>query len=390
MNIINKVDYPFELGKNAQLAFDTLMMRPTKGIAQYYVHLMDRHEIEHFAGMPYGSYDKDIENVYLTSHKKTGTCFIDQYIPENSLIVNDCELADMMKNAPSTGAENFVRDGIVINSPEAVAEHLERVKFPENIAWAKSLDEPAVAKKTADEFIQAEFALQKKFGKDILKVPYDAFRIPGYRYTEYGYVNYFSAYALYEDVIERDFKLIADAAEKHNRILAKAIIDANLIPIIRLDCDMAGTRGTMTDIKSLDRIWFPHLERAIKPAIDAGFRLIWHSDGNLMEMYPRLLEVGISGFEGFQYEHGMDYPKICKMKDRDGNPVQIWAGVSVSKTLPFGTPEDVRRELKWLVDEGPKTGLILSVSSSVTPGTPRRNLEALFDGLEYYREHGRD
>ena len=60
-------------------------------------------------------------------------------------------------------------------------------------------------------------------------------------------------------------------------------------------------------------------------------------DGNLMRLVPRLLECGINGFQGFQYEDGMDYLKICAMKARDGTDLIIMAGVSVTRTLPLGT-----------------------------------------------------
>jgi uroporphyrinogen decarboxylase len=105
---------------------------------------------------------------------------------------------------------------------------------------------------------------------------------------------------------------------------------------------------------------------------------------------PRLIEVGLKGFQGFQYEHGMDYPRICRLRARDGDELFIVAGVSVSTTLPFGTPDDVRRELRWLVEHGPRTGLALGCSSSVTPGVPWENIQALLEGLAYYREHGRE
>jgi uroporphyrinogen-III decarboxylase len=55
----------------------------------------------------------------------------------------------------------------------------------------------------------------------------------------------------------------------------------------------------------------------------------------------------------------------------------------------MGTPDDVRRELKWLVEEGPRTGLFLGPSSSITPGVPWENLAALVEGLAYYRKKGR-
>lgn len=108
-----------------------------------------------------------------------------------------------------------------------------------------------------------------------------------------------------------------------------------------------------------------------------------------MQMIPRLLEVGICGFQGFQYEDGMDYPRICAMRAKDGAPLIIIAGVSVTRTLPQGAPADVKRELAWPVEHGPKVGLFLGGSSSIIPGVPWANIEALVEGLKYYRQGGR-
>ena len=64
-------------------------------------------------------------------------------------------------------------------------------------------------------------------------------------------------------------------------------------------------------------------------------------------------------------------------------------GVSVTRTLPFGTPNDVKREMAWLVDKGPQTGLFLGCSSSIAPGVPWQNLQTLIEGFHYYQTHGR-
>lgn len=85
----------------------------------------------------------------------------------------------------------------------------------------------------------------------------------------------------------------------------------------------------------------------------------------------------------------MDYERICKMTTRDGDGLFIVGGVSVTTTIPRGTPDDVRRQLKWLVDNGPKTGLVLGPSSSVTPGAPIENIRTLIEGFAYYRQYGR-
>lgn len=115
-------------------------------------------------------------------------------------------------------------------------------------------------------------------------------------------------------------------------------------PLYRLDHDMADSKGTLVSMESLERLWFPHFVRCLKPILDTEMRLIWHCDGNLMQMVPRLLEVGIKGFQGFQYEDGMEYQKICQMKTKDREPLIIEAGVSVTRTLPMGTAADVKKK----------------------------------------------
>jgi len=219
----------------------------------------------------------------------------------------------------------------------------------------------------------------------MLKSGYGFVRFPTFAYGTYGYEAYFSAYALYPEVMEAHFQLQSVVARRNNQAAAEAIEGGQLPPLIRLDHDMADSRGTLVDEKSLDRCWFPYFTRSIEPLLAAGVRLLWHCDGNLMAMVPRLLEAGIAGFQGFQYEDGMDYSKISAMKSNKGEDLIIIAGVSVTTTLPFGAPTDVRDQLRFLVEEGPEVGLFLGGSSTITPGTPFQNIETLVDGLAYYR-----
>jgi uroporphyrinogen decarboxylase len=238
--------------------------------------------------------------------------------------------------------------------------------------------------------IDAETEVQNCFGMNMIKGPYYGFfAFPTFLYGLYGYENYFMAYALYPEVMERAFSLHADMAEAQNRVAARAIIEGGLPRLVRLDHDMADSRSTLVDVKTLDQIWFPHFARSIQPLLDADIRLIWHCDGNLMEMVPRLLECGLGGFQGFQYEDGMDYERICGMKTRDGDDLFIIAGVSVTTTLPHGTPDDVRRQMKWLVDNGPEVGLMLGCTSSIAPGVPIENMRTLIEGFHHYRQNGR-
>ncbi|MHB9071623.1 MAG: uroporphyrinogen decarboxylase family protein [Sedimentisphaerales bacterium] len=370
------------LSKSAKLAMDTILQKPTSGIPTWGVHIMEHEYIERQAGVLPGEYKRKPRQTYLAMQRAIGTCMIDQYIPENPLTMGTHGYEKGTERKAITGAENIVLDGMTIDSPEAVVGHMEKFLFPQINKDIEQFDEST----TINKILQREADIQNEFGEDILKAPYDCISFPCLRYFEYGYQNYLMAYAIYPEIIEKDFSLQADFARLKNPAVARAYSQGNLPPIERLDCDMADSRGMLVDIKSLDRIWFPHFARSLESILNTDIRMIWHCDGNLMEMLPRLVDAGIKGFQGFQYEDGMDYAKICRMKTPTGDDLIIFAGVSVTRTLPQGAPDDVKRELKWLVENGPNTGMFLACSSSIAPGVPWENIKTMVEGLKYYRE----
>jgi len=368
----------------AQLALDTILQKSTRGIPAFFCNIMEHDHIDRIAGVPRGTYRENPEQTYIAMQRALGVCMLDQYIWYNPLSMGS-EGYEYASHGATTGARDVVVDGMMIDSPEAVVEHLEKIVFPGLKAAVESFDEEARVK----QVIEGETAVQEKLGPEILKGGYASISFPALAYTTYGYVNYFCAYALYPEVMEKHFSLQADVCLLNNRAVARVYGENRLPPINRLDHDMADSRGTLASIESLDKIWFPHFARSIEPLTKTDLKMVWHCDGNLMEMVPRLIDCGIKGFQGFQYEDGMDYKRICGMKTRDGEDLIIFAGVSVTRTLPMGKPEDVKREMEFLVRNGPKTGLFLSASSSVAPGVPWENMRMFRDGLLYYREHGR-
>ncbi len=367
----------------AQLALDTIHQRPVIGIPSWLIHVMDHAHIERLAGANPGDYRRDPRATYLAFQRGVGTCLLDQWIPDNPLTMGSGGYAG--ERRATTGLARVVVDGIHIDSPEAVVEHLEGVAFPALRQQSAAFDEDV----RVQQIIEGESQIQHVLGPTILKSGYGYVRFPSFAYGTYGYEPYFCAYALYPDVIERHFQLQSEVARVHNRAAARAVVEGGLPPLYRLDHDMADSRGTLVHIDSLDRLWLPHFAHSIEPLVQAGVRLLWHCDGNLMEMVPRLLEAGIAGFQGFQYEDGMDYRRICAMKSKAGDDLIIIAGVSVTTTLPFGSPAAVRDEIRWLVEQGPRAGLFLGGSSTIAPGTPFDNIAALVEGFAHYREHGR-
>jgi len=375
------------LSENAQLAWDTILRKPAAQIPIWLINPMEWRMIDRLAGLPEGSYRKDPVTVYRRMLERSSCCMVDQWIPKNPLTIGERGYEADTARTATTGARGIVVDGMEITSPEDVVAHMEEHVFPEIAAEIEAARSADGADATA-AVIRSEREVQAVLGPGILKAPYSA-SFPILAYYTYGYVNYFMAYALYPEIVEKHFTLQADLALLWNGFLARAMVEGGLPRYLRLDHDMADSRGTLVDIRTLDALWFPHFARCLQPLLDADVTMIWHCDGNLMAMVPRLLECGLRGFQGFQYEDGMDYRRICAMKDRDGEDLLIIAGVSVTRTLPHGTPADVRREMAFLVEHGPKQGLFLGASSSIAPGVPWENLQALVEGFAYYRRHGR-
>lgn len=374
-----------QYGERARLALDTIQQKTVKGIPGWLLNIMEHDHIDRIAGVEPGTYRKKPVETYIAMQESLGTCLLDQFIPENPLSMGGQGYEDAKRGA-TTGAEEIVLNGMKIDSTEAVCEHMEKIGFPDFHQKIENFDEDA----RVEEIIENEASIQAQLGPNILKGGYDFIDFPCLRYGAYGYVNFFLTYALYPEVMEKLFSLHADLALLNNRAAARAYKEGKLPPFYRLDHDMADSRGTLASIDSLDRIWFPHFARCLEPMLSTDVKMIWHCDGNLMEMVPRLIDCGVRGFQGFQYEDGMDYERICRMKTREGDDLLIIAGVSVTRTLPLGTPEDIKKEMRFLVEYGPKNGLFLGGSSSIAPGVTWDNIETLWDGLTYYREHGRD
>jgi len=67
------------------------------------------------------------------------------------------------------------------------------------------------------------------------------------------------------------------------------------------------------------------------------------------------------------------------MKTRSGRKLMLVGSISVSSTLPFGSPRRVREEVERCIDVASEGGgFFLSPSSSVGPEAPDRNILTMY------------
>jgi uroporphyrinogen decarboxylase len=118
-------------------------------------------------------------------------------------------------------------------------------------------------------------------------------------------------------------------------------------------------------------------------------KLFYHCCGAASELYPHLVEIGVDIVNPVQVSaRGMD-PKV--LKSRFGNDLTFWGGgVDTQRVLPFGTPQQVRDEVKRHLEEfAPGGGYVFNTVHNIQAFVPPENVVAAFDAaLEYGRYGG--
>ncbi len=107
-----------------------------------------------------------------------------------------------------------------------------------------------------------------------------------------------------------------------------------------------------------------------------GLLVSLHCCGNVAPLMEDIQACGVDVFDPFQPE-AMD---IWKLREQFRGRLAFWGGLSVQQTLPFGTPDDVRRETRRLIKNmAPGGGYILAPSHSITGDIPAENVMAFLD-----------
>jgi uroporphyrinogen decarboxylase len=153
------------------------------------------------------------------------------------------------------------------------------------------------------------------------------------------------------------------------------------VDIVITGDDIAGQRGLLIKPETWRRLLKPRLAATARAVHEANpaTRVMYHSDGNIEPVIPDLIEIGIQILNPVQPEC-LD---PAALKRRFGRHLCFWGAVSVQRTLPRGTPDDVRAEVRArLRDVGRGGGYILAPAHVLPPETPWENIVAFFEAAD--------
>ena len=149
--------------------------------------------------------------------------------------------------------------------------------------------------------------------------------------------------------------------------------------------DDIGMQHTIMMSEELYCEWIkPKLKRIIDAAraINPGIVVFYHSCGFVTPMIPHLIEAGIDVLDPVQPEC-MDFGEIHAAY---GDVLSFHGTIGTQTTMPFGTPDDVRREVfKNLDIAGDKGGLFVAPTHMLEPEVPVENLVAYINACKEYK-----
>ena len=122
----------------------------------------------------------------------------------------------------------------------------------------------------------------------------------------------------------------------------------------------------------------PALEKMFRAAKDEGKYVMIHSCGDVDELFDELIRIGLDCFNPFQPEVMDVFGLMQKYRGR----LSFFGGLSTQKTLPYGTPQEVRRATERMIREGRKGSYVLAPAHDVEGDVPLENMLAFIETVQ--------
>jgi uroporphyrinogen decarboxylase len=195
--------------------------------------------------------------------------------------------------------------------------------------------------------------------------------------------------------MDRFFLLIADKPEVAHAILERATRfmertseimfekAGRYIDICFTGDDYGFQSGPMMSMKMFREFAQPYLQRIYNVGRRNGKLMMHHSCGSVARWIPTFMEMGLNILEPIQVGAACMNPR--ELAALYGGKLCFHGSIDTQRTLPFGTPEDVRREVRERVETFlPYGGFTIGPSQHLMTDIPIDNIVAMYDAAWEY------
>ncbi|GHU15899.1 hypothetical protein FACS1894163_04190 [Spirochaetia bacterium] len=146
------------------------------------------------------------------------------------------------------------------------------------------------------------------------------------------------------------------------------------IDSIFIGVDLGSQLDLLVSPETFDRFLLPYIKRLFDQAHRHGYYATMHSCGSIYRVIPRLIKAGVDVLHPLQaMAKNMDADNIKQYK---GKAVFMGA-VDTQRILPFGTPDDVRKEVKHLKNILGPNYIVSPSHETLLPNVPPENAAAM-------------
>ncbi len=196
--------------------------------------------------------------------------------------------------------------------------------------------------------------------------------------------DWLMAHLLYPDYIIELFEMQSEIAIKNLEIYKQAV--GERIQVIWLSGTDFGTQnGPFSSIETYRKLYKP-FHKKINNWVhkNTNWKTFYHTCGSIVSYLEDFYEAGIDILNPVQCSAaGMDAEWL---KKKYGSKFVFWGGgVDTQKVLPFGSPEEVRKQVKNRLEIfSPGGGYVFNTIHNIVGKTPIENLLAMFDTVRNY------
>ena len=187
------------------------------------------------------------------------------------------------------------------------------------------------------------------------------------------------------DYIHRIFAKQVEYALANLARIHEAVGDDAFDAVFTCGTDFGTQTSSFCSAATFDELWLPYY-REINGWIHkhTRWKTFKHSCGAVGKFIPSFIEAGFDILNPVQCSATGMEPR--HLKSEFGSAIVFWGGgVDTQKTLPFGTPEDVRREvLERCEIFSSGGGFVFNTIHNVQAGTPVANVVAMVDAVREF------
>lgn len=188
-------------------------------------------------------------------------------------------------------------------------------------------------------------------------------------------------FKLYDDI--KLVEYIMDIFANYSLQTTTALSERN-IDCFWLDDDVCFNNGFMVSPKLIKELWVPRTSAMLKPLRDKGIPIYMHCCGNVRDLIPIIIDLGITAIHPVQ----PNCNDIYALKDEYRGKMAFWGNMDLAGVLSFGTPTEVVEDTKEHIGRlAPGGGYVVCSSHSITDAVPPENYIAMIETAQSYGKY---